>query len=89
MKEALKDLRQERQASVEKAKAIIKTQNKDIKQIKEQLKGDGKTVPEISQDTGIPANQILVYISGLRKYGQVQEGSKDGNYFKYLLAEQA
>lgn len=84
-KEALKQLRQERQALVEQAKAMIKTQNKEIKLIKEHLTEDGKTVPEVSRKTGIPPSKVLVYISGLRKYGQVQEGAKDGDYFKYLL----
>ena len=85
-KEALKELRAKRKTSIERAKKAIKAQNNIIKTIKEQIKTEGKTVPEIAQTTNIPTNQVLLYVAALRKYGVLMEGSKDGDYFKYQLA---
>jgi Fic family protein len=85
-KEAFKKLREKRKASIDRARKAIKTQNKIIKDIKEQIKTEGKTVPEIAQTTNIPTNQVLLYVAALRKYGVLIEGAKDGDYFKYQLA---
>ena len=85
-KEALKKLRTERKAFINRAKKAIKTQNKIIKNIKEQIATEGKTVPEIAQATNMPTGQVLLYVATLRKFGMVVEGKKDGDYFKYQLA---
>lgn len=85
-KEALKELRAKRKTSIERAKKAIKTQNNIIRTIKEQIKTEGKTVPEIAQATNISTNQVLLYVATLRKYGILTEGAKDGDYFKYQLA---
>jgi predicted Rossmann fold nucleotide-binding protein DprA/Smf involved in DNA uptake len=82
-KEALKRLREERRVWVDNARQSIKAQNQIIKQIKAQIADTAKTVPEIAQATGMPAAQVLLYIVGLKKYGLVAEGEKDGDYFKY------
>jgi Fic family protein len=84
-KEALKELREKRRASIDLAKKAIKTQNKIIKDIKEQIKTEAKTIPEIAQATNIPTNQVLLYVATLRKYGVLTEGAKNGDYFKYQL----
>ncbi len=83
--EALKKLREERKETIEQAKSLIKEQSSIIKKIKEHLQGDGKTVPEIARATGIKSSQVLWFVMALKKYGQVLEGTKDGDYFKYQL----
>ena len=85
-KEALKQLRQERQASIKHAKDTIKTQNQDIKKIKDQLKEGGKTVPQIAAAIKMPTSKVLLYITALRTYGILVEGAKEEDYFKYELA---
>ncbi len=85
-KEALKKLRTERKAFINRAKKAIKTQNKIIKNIKEQIATEGKTVPEIAQVTNMPTSQVLLYVATLRKYGELIEGEKEGDYFKYQLS---
>jgi len=85
-KEALKQLRQERQASIKHAKDAIKTQNQDIKKIKDQLKDGGKTVPQIAAAIKMPTSKVLLYITALRTYGVLVEGAKEEDYFKYELA---
>jgi DNA-directed RNA polymerase specialized sigma subunit len=85
-KEALKKLREERRVWVENAKKSIKVQNQIIKQLKAQITDTAKTIPEIARATGMPTAQVLLFIAGLKKYGEVVEADKDGDYFRYGLA---
>jgi len=87
-KESLKKLREERKDSIEKAKTRIKETAGLIKQIKVELKDGGKTVPELTSKTGISTSDVLWYVSTMRKYGEIAEGPKEGDYFKYELTKQ-
>lgn len=85
-KEAMKQLRGERRVFIEAAGRKMKQQKKAITAIKEQLKDEPKTVPEISEGTGIPSAEVLWYLAALKNYGEILEGEKDGSYFRYRLA---
>jgi Fic family protein len=82
-KDALKQLREERRIFVERAKQTIKTQNQHIQAIKATIQQQAQTVPDIAQATGLATAEALRYIAGLRKYGKVAEGAKEGDYFTY------
>ena len=84
-KEDLKKLREERKATIERAKNLIKTQTRHIKQIKELIKDQGKTIPQIALAGNMPTSQVLLYVAALRKYGMVAEGQKEEGYFRYIL----
>ena len=84
--EALKELREERRVWVENAKKSIKVQNQIIKQIQSQISDAAKTIPDIARAIDMPTSQVLLYIAGLKKYGMVVEGEKNGDYFSYQLA---
>ncbi len=86
-KEAMAQLRQERKERIDRAKEAIKEQTRLIRAIKTHLKKEEATVPELAQALGEDAATVLVFVSGLRKYGQVAEGAKIDNYFKYQLVE--
>ncbi len=86
-KEALKALRVQRKASIERARNAVKEQNKRVKAIVAALKDGAKTVPEIAAATGFSTPETLLYVATLKKYGRVGEGPKDGDYFKYELLE--
>ena len=86
-KEAMKILRQQRKQSIDRVRGAIKSQNKDIKSIKDALKDGGKTVPEITAATKMPSSRVMVFVATLKKYGMVAEGPKDGDYFKYELID--
>lgn len=88
-KEALKRLRREREAVIARAQQTIKTQRKRIDAIKTRLAEGPQTVPEIAASLAMDTADIMVTVAALRKYGQVVEGAKDGDYFKYQLAGQA
>jgi len=86
-KEALKALRKKRGKSVAAASARMKEQKKAMKSIKEALTSGDATIPEISETAGLPTDTTLWYVMALKKYGEVMEGEKQGDYFKYGLAE--
>ena len=85
-KEALKQLRSQRKATIERARAMIKAQTKRIAAIKSQIKDEPRTVPQIAAALGMNAADVLVTLSALRKYGEVLEDVKDVDYFKYRMA---
>jgi DNA-directed RNA polymerase specialized sigma subunit len=86
-KDALKQLRQERKEWIDRARQSVKEQNAITKAIKAQLGKEAGTVPEIAQALKMRTEDVLLFISAMRKYGEVVEGPKDGDYFKYQLAE--
>ena len=86
-REALKALRESRRETIERARQVIKTQNRDIKMIRDQLQSGPKTIPEIAGAVQMPPSLVLRYISGLKKYGVLVEGAKEDDYFKYELAK--
>jgi len=84
--EAMKQLREERKVFIEGARGLIKEQSGSIKKIKEYLNGEGATIPEIAEKTGMATSEVLWFVMALKKYGQVTEGPKEDDYFKYQLA---
>ncbi len=88
-KEAMKALRQSRKALIKATSAKMKTQKKAIRTIRDHLKEEARTVPQISTATGISSAETLWYVATLKKYGVIKEAEKDGSYFKYELAEVA
>ena len=85
-KSRLKSLRQQRAVFVEHARENIKKSNKLFKKIKAQIKDQALTIPQIAQAIDEPSDQVLVYVSGLKKFGMAVEKEKDGDYFKYQLS---
>jgi hypothetical protein len=71
----------------------LKEYSADFRQVRkrltEALQGASATVPELARQTGLPADQVLWHIAGMRKYGIAREVGADGNYVKYALVEQS
>ena len=65
----------------------MKENRKAVKAIKEQLRDEPRTVPEIAEATGLAPAKVLWFIATLKKYGEILEGDKDGGYFRYYLAD--
>ena len=84
-KETLKALREKRQAAIARARHNIQENNRIIKSIREQISAAPKTIPEIAAALGMDTAKVLLFVAGLKKYGQVVEGPKAGGYFKYGL----
>ncbi len=53
------------------------------------LQAGPKTIPELAQETGIPADQALFWVMALKKYGKVAEGPERDDYYEYMLIEES
>lgn len=84
-KEKLKALRKQREAFVKNAREHIKTSTRLFKKIKAEIKDKAMTIPEIAKAIEEPASKVLIYVSGLKKFGVAVEKEKDGDYYKYQL----
>jgi predicted transcriptional regulator len=84
----LKQLREEHRETVEQVQALLKVQ-KDIRRQIGQVMGDEpKTVPEIAEASGLPAEQVLWHIIAMKKYSLVIEIGLSGEYYLYRRAEE-
>jgi len=88
-KAALKELRAARKEQVKKATARVRVQKKALKAIKAQLEKGPGTVPEVAAAASMPTAEVLWYLATLKKYGEIAEAEKDGEYFRYALTEKA
>ncbi len=55
------------------------------KRLREALKEGPKTVPEISDQTGMPSRDVFWHLMSMKKYGEVIEGEEQGSYVRYAL----
>ena len=86
-KAALKLFRERRGGISEPLKQHASRFRQQRKQLAGALQASPATVPELAQKTGLPADQVLWHISGMRKYGLAQEAGTDGDYVKYELVQ--
>lgn len=82
-KDVLKKLREQRKVHIDRARKTIKESNRMVKSIKDAIADEPKTIPEIADVLGMDTAVVLLFVSGLKKYGEVIEHDKDGDYFKY------
>jgi predicted transcriptional regulator len=85
----LKRLREERQETVERTRALLKAQQETRRAICQAMQNGAETVPQIAESSGQAANLVLWYITALKKYGLVAETGKDGDYYRYVLVQEA
>jgi predicted transcriptional regulator len=55
------------------------------KAVLEALASGPKTVPEVATEIGVDSRTVLWHIAALRKYNEVADGPKHGDYIAYLL----
>lgn len=79
----LKQLRAEHHETVAQIQAQLKEQKNIRRQIGEVMSDAPKTVPEIAEASGLPAEQVLWHIIALKKYNLVVETGLCGEYYLY------
>lgn len=84
-REKIKSLREERKDIIARNRELLKNQSYERGLIHKGLKFADKTIPELAEETGLPGNIILYYLSAMRKYGLVKEAAHTGAYYKYRL----
>ena len=60
-----------------------KAQSKAQRAILTSIATDAKTVPEISEETGLETQFVFWLIAGLRKYNKAESVKKRGEYMTY------
>jgi len=81
--EQIKALRARRRKD-DPAKVAANKRGKEIqKLILTSIAEEARTVPEIAADTGLSAQEVLWWVTALRKYGQIQDEGKRGDYVAY------
>lgn len=79
----LKQLREEHRETVAQVQALFKEQKDVRRQICQVMRDEPKTVPEIAEASGLPAEQVLWHIIALKKYNLVIETGARGEYYLY------
>jgi predicted transcriptional regulator len=87
--EMLKRLRTEHEETVERTQARLKEQKAVRKQICQVMRDGPKTVPEVAEESGLPAHEVLWHITAMKKYDLVTEVGQSGEYYQYAMAEEA
>lgn len=84
----LKQLREEHKETVKRAQALLKEQKALRRQICQTTREAPKTVPEIAELTGLPADEVLWHITAMKKYDLVAETGMCGEYYLYQRVEE-
>jgi predicted Rossmann fold nucleotide-binding protein DprA/Smf involved in DNA uptake len=85
----LKRLRDEHHETVAQIQAQLKEQKNIRRQIGEAMGDAPKTVPEIAEASGLPAEQVLWHIIALKKYDLVIETGQSDEYYLYQQVKEA
>ncbi len=84
--EQLKVLKERRGKNVQAAEKL-KEQARIQQAVLKAIADEARTVPEIAEVTGLPAEQVFWWITALRKYNKVQDEKKRGDYMSYRKRE--
>jgi predicted transcriptional regulator len=86
--EMLKHLREEHKETIAHTQALLKEQQAIRRQISQVMRDVPKTVPEIAEATGLPADQVLWHVTAMKKYDFAVETGMDGEYYQYQLVQE-
>jgi predicted transcriptional regulator len=84
----LKSLREEHKETVEATQALLKHNQAIRKQIRKAMEPGPKTIPEVAEATGLPADRVLWHVIAMKKYDLVRQVDMVGEYFQYELARE-
>ncbi|MFN2145106.1 MAG: winged helix-turn-helix domain-containing protein [Anaerolineales bacterium] len=84
----LKKLRSEHAETVERTQALLKEQKQIQRDICQFIRETPKSVPEIAEEIGLPANEVLWYVASFKKYGIVVEDGMCEDFPLYRKAEE-
>jgi len=85
----LKELREEHQDTVTRTQALVKENNAIQRELLKALGEETKTIPQLAEETGISAQDVLWHITAMKKYDRVVEDGMDGEYYTYRTSKEA
>ena len=86
--EMLKRMREAHAETVERTQALLKEQKRVQQEVCKVLRDTPKSVPEVAEAIGMPANEVLWYMASFKKYGLIVEKGMCGDYPLYQKAEE-
>jgi hypothetical protein len=86
-KEALRLFRERMGGLTDAKKAYLKSDRDARKALREALRFGPKTIPELTQQLNLPGEKVTWYVMALRRYGEIVEAGRAGDYFRYALKE--
>ena len=76
----------DRLGSVPRKPLETSKQNAKVRRTIRKALSDGpRTIPQLSQTTGIPSREVFWHLASLRKYGEIIEGEERDSYVEYAL----
>jgi len=87
--EMLKRLREYHKDTIARTQALLKEQKAVRRQICHAMRDAPRTVPEVAEASGLPADQVLWHITAMRKYDLVVEAGMCGEYYTYQLVQES
>jgi predicted Rossmann fold nucleotide-binding protein DprA/Smf involved in DNA uptake len=84
-KALLERLKTERAALVAAAAEKNQLRRQARRKIRAELAKAPATVPAVASTTGLASSEVLWHLAAMRKYGEVVEDEKAGDYFTYRL----
>lgn len=84
----LKRLREQHAATVERTQALLREQKRVQQEICKVIRDTPKSVPEVAEAIGMPANEVLWYMASFKKYGLIIEKGMCSDYPLYQKAEE-
>ncbi|HEY52156.1 MAG TPA: hypothetical protein G4N94_01730 [Caldilineae bacterium] len=82
----LAELRKQRRNQVKEAQALLKEQQGIRKALRRSLQSGPRSVPQLAEETGLPAHDVLWHIAAMKKYAQIVEAGLDEEYEYHLYA---
>jgi len=86
-REMLVRLRNERASVVETASEMNRQRRATRKRVRAELSKGPATVPAVASASGLSTMEVLWHIAAMRKYGELVEDQKVGDYFTYRLVD--
>jgi hypothetical protein len=86
--ERLKQLREQHRGTVAQTQALLKEQKALRQKLCQAMRTGPKTIPDIAQAAGVPADQALWHITAMKRYGLIVETGQCGDYYLYGLAQE-
>ena len=86
-RDALRMFRERMGGLTDAKKAYLKSDRDTRKALREALKSGPKTVPELSRQLDLPSEKAMWYVMALKRYGEVVEAGRAGDYLRYALKE--
>jgi predicted transcriptional regulator len=83
----LKRLREAHQETVARTQALLKEQKGVRKKICQTMREQPKAIPEIAEQSGVAAHEVLWHVMAMKKYDLVVEAGICGEYYLYQMAE--